>query len=104
VIWENWTSLGDAGYLGKSYNIFNAELDRWEQFWVDNQGGVIHFLGSLSEGIMDFRTEAIPGKALVRHLRFYNLGADRVRQLSEGSEDGGKTWTVEYDFTYNRVH
>lgn len=104
VIWENWTSLGDAGYSGKSYNIFNAEQNRWEQFWVDNQGEVIHFLGNLSEGIMDFRTEAAPGKALVRHLRFYNLGADRVRQLSEGSEDGGKTWTVEYDFTYNRVH
>ena len=104
VIWENWTSLGDAGYSGKSYNIFNTELNRWEQFWVDNQGEVIHFLGNLSEGIMDFRTEATPGKALVRHLRFYNLGADRVRQLSEGSEDGGKTWTLEYDFTYNRVH
>jgi hypothetical protein len=42
------------------------------------------------------------GKALIRRLRFYNLGADRVRQLSEGSEDSGKTWTVEYDFTYNR--
>jgi tetratricopeptide (TPR) repeat protein len=104
VIWENWTSLGDSGYSGKSYNIFNSELNRWEQFWVDTQGEVIHFFGNLSEGIMDFRTEAIPGKALIRHLRFYNLGADRVRQLSEGSEDGGKTWIVEYDFTYNRVH
>lgn len=104
VIWENWTSLGDSGYSGKSYNIFNAELNRWEQFWVDSQGEVIHFLGSLGAGIMDFRTDAIPGKTLIRRLRFYNLGADRVRQLSEGSEDGGKTWTVEYDFTYRRDH
>jgi tetratricopeptide (TPR) repeat protein len=104
VIWENWTSLGDSGYSGKSYNIFNAELNRWEQFWVDSQGEVIHFFGSLAAGVMDFRTGAMPGKALIRRLRFYNLGADRVRQLSEGSEDGGKTWTVEYDFTYKREH
>ena len=102
VIWENWTSLGDSAYSGKSYNIYNADLNRWEQFWVDNRGDMIHFFGSLAEGVMDFHTEPIPGKALIRRLRFYNLGTDRVRQLSEGSEDGGKTWTVEYDFTYNR--
>jgi tetratricopeptide (TPR) repeat protein len=102
VIWENWTSLGDSAYSGKSYNIFNADLNRWEQFWVDNRGDMIHFFGSLAEGVMDFRTEPIPGKALIRRLRFYHLGTDRVRQLSEGSEDGGKTWTVEYDFRYTR--
>jgi tetratricopeptide (TPR) repeat protein len=102
VIWENWTSLGESAYSGKSYNIYNVALNRWEQFWVDNQGELIHFLGALVDGVMDFHTEPIPGRALVRRLRFYDLGADRVRQLSEGSEDGGKTWTVEYDFTYNR--
>jgi len=25
-----------------------------------------------------------------------------VRQFSQGSTDGGKTWNVEYDFTYVR--
>jgi hypothetical protein len=25
-----------------------------------------------------------------------------VRQFSQRSEDGGKTWSVEYDFTYFR--
>jgi tetratricopeptide (TPR) repeat protein len=106
VIWENWTSLGDSGYAGKSYNIYNVDLKRWEQFWVDNGGDTIHFHGSLTDGVMDFYTDAIPqadGKVLTRRLRFYNLGADRVRQFSEGSTDGGKTWTVEYDFTYQRA-
>ena len=102
VIWENWTSLGASAYAGKSYNIYNADLQRWEQFWVDNRGELIHFFGSLVGGVMEFHTEPMSGKALIRRLRFYNLGADRVRQLSEGSEDSGKTWTVEYDFTYNR--
>ncbi len=106
AIWENWSSLGEPGYVGKSYNVYNADLKRWEQFWVDNQGGMIHFLGGLTDGVMDFHTEAIPqtdGKTLTRRLRFYNLGADRVRQLGEGSADGGKTWAVEYDFTYQRA-
>lgn len=105
VIWENWTSLA-GGYAGKSYNIYNASLKRWEQFWVDNVGGMIHFYGGLKDGVMDFYTDELPqpdGSKLMRHLQFFNLGPDTVRQFSQGSKDGGKTWTVEYDFTYNRV-
>lgn len=104
VIWENWTSL-NPGYEGKSYNIYNPNLKRWEQYWVDNVGGVIFFYGNLSDGVMDYFTDEIPqpdGTKLKRHLQFFNLGADKVRQFSQGSTDGGKTWSVEYDFTYNR--
>src|SRR6267143_178023 len=31
VIQENWTSAGNIGYSGKSYNIYNTALKRWEQ-------------------------------------------------------------------------
>jgi len=104
TIWENWTSLG-TGYTGKSYNVYNPNLKRWEQFWVDNAGGMIHFYGGLKDGVMDYWTEDIPqldGTKLRRHLQFYNQGPDKVRQFSQGSTDGGKTWHVEYDLTYLR--
>lgn len=104
VIWENWTSL--IGNFGKSYNTFDQNLKRWEQFWVDNQGGMIHFFGGLKDGVMDFYTDDTPqpdGTKLRRHLQFFNLAPDKVRQFSQGSTDGGKTWKVEYDFTYVRV-
>jgi hypothetical protein len=106
VIWENWTSLGQSGYSGKSYNIYNVDLKRWEQFWVDNRGDTIYFHGGLVDGVMDFSTDAVPqadGKTLTRRLRFYDLGANRVRQFSQASADAGKTWTDEYDFTYQRA-
>jgi tetratricopeptide (TPR) repeat protein len=105
VIWENWTSLGNSGYTGKSYNIYNADLKRWEQFWVDNVGGMIHFYGGIKDGAMDFYTDEIPqpdGSKLKRHLQFFSPGPDKVRQFGQGSTDSGKTWTVEYDLTYNR--
>jgi hypothetical protein len=54
---------------------------------------------------MDYWTDEIPqpsGPALKRHLQFTKLGPDKVRQFSQGSTDGGKTWTPEYDFTYVR--
>lgn len=104
AVWENWKSAGTP-YYGKSYNTYNAALHRWEQFWVDNMAGTIFFHGELKDGVMDYWTDDIPqpgGPALRRHLQFFNLGPEKVRQFSQGSRDGGKTWTVEYDLTYNR--
>lgn len=105
VIQENWTSAGNIGYSGKSYNTYNPDLHRWEQFWADNSGGMIHFYGDLKNGVMDYWTDEIPqkdGTKLKRHLQFIPSGKDQVRQFSQGSTDGGKTWHVEYDFIYNR--
>jgi len=105
VVQENWTSAGNIGYSGKSYNVYNAALKRWEQYWVDNAGGNIFFYGGLKDGVMDYWTDEITqpdGKKLKRHLQFIKLGPDTVRQFSRGSNDSGKTWFVEYDFTYNR--
>lgn len=104
VIWENWTS-GGSGYFGKSYNTYNVNLQRWEQYWVDNSAGTMFFHGNLKDGVMDYWTDDIPqpnGDKLRRHLQFFKLSPDKVRQFSQGSTDGGKTWQVEYDFTYSR--
>lgn len=104
VILENWQSNGNP-YSGKSYNIYNSSLKRWEQFWVDNVGGNIFFYGGLKDGVMDYWTDELPqpdGTKLKRHLQFFALGPDKVRQFSQGSTDNGKSWHVEYDFTYIR--
>jgi tetratricopeptide (TPR) repeat protein len=104
VILENWQSDGNP-YSGKSYNTYNAALKRWEQFWVDNSAGNIFFYGGLKDGVMDYWTDEIPqpsGPPLKRHLQFIKLSPDKVRQYSQGSTDGGKTWKPEYDFTYVR--
>ena len=105
VVQENWTSGGNSGYTGKSYNIYNRDLKRWEQYWVDSVGGNIFFYGGMKDGVMDYWTDDIPqpgGTKLKRHLQFFKLGPDTVRQFSQGSTDDGKTWHVEYDLTYHR--
>lgn len=104
VVQENWKSQSST-YAGKSYNIYNAALKRWEQYWVDNVGGNIFFYGGLKDGVMDYWTDELrqpDGTKLKRHLQFIKLGPDTVRQFSQGSSDGGKTWKVEYDFMYRR--
>lgn len=105
VVWENWTSAGSP-YFGKSYNTWNVNLKRWEQYWVDTSAGVMFFHGELKNGIMDYWTDDVPqatGGTLLRHLQFFHLGPDKVRQFSQGSTDGGKTWHTEYDLIYTRT-
>jgi len=102
VVLENWT--GGAGGTGKSFNIYNSTTKKWEQIWVDSSGNLMKFEGVLNNGVMDYYGDAVGpnGVLMKRHLQFFNQGPDKVRQFSQHSTDGGKTWTIEYDLTYLR--
>jgi hypothetical protein len=101
AILENWTSGG--GGQGKSLNAYNPDLHQWQEYWVGQDGGV-----------SDYRTSEFDGKSLrfflkdaakpqdVQRLTFTSVDASTVRQHSEGSSDGGQTWTTIYDFYYHR--
>lgn len=102
VILENWTDR--FGSQGKSFNKYNRDKKRWEQYWVDEQGSTTHFWGKLEGKNMVFHAEAPqPDEKMgERKLVFYNLGPDKLRQFSQITTDGGKTWSTEYDLTYVR--
>jgi tetratricopeptide (TPR) repeat protein len=100
VVFENWRGL--QGGSGKSFNKYNNATKEWEQFWVSDSGSTNYFQGTLVDTSMRYKLE-MPGPnggTLMRHLTFTPLEGGKVRQLSEGSTDGGKTWTTEYDFVY----
>jgi tetratricopeptide (TPR) repeat protein len=93
------------GYAGRSYNAYEPNRKRWEQFWVDNVGGVHHYAGVARDGNMYYEAEFTPPGASAptrNRMTFFNQGRDQVRQLGEQSTDGGRTWTVSYDLTYRR--
>ena len=105
VIQENWTS-SQGGYSGKSYNSYNAATGKWQQYWVDNKGGVTSYTdGRFENNKMVFLTESQPqpdGTNKIQRLSFYHLSDDHVRQHGESSLDGGKTWKTDYDLSYKR--
>ncbi|HET8644471.1 MAG TPA: DUF1579 family protein, partial [Vicinamibacteria bacterium] len=55
VIAEHYTNPG--GYAGRSLNAYDAGHKRWEQFWVDNQGGIHHYRGQARDGNMYYQAE-----------------------------------------------
>ena len=100
VVFENWRGM--TGDTGKSLNKYNNLTHEWEQFWVSDSGTTNYFKGSLVNGEMRYTLEmpTSSGGTLLRHLTFSKVSEGKVRQLSEASTDGGKTWSTEYDFVY----
>ncbi len=102
VVFENWHGL--QGGDGKSFNKYNSVSKDWEQFWVSDSGTTNYFKGSLVDGSMRYTLE-MPGPSgakFTRHLTFTPLAEGKVRQFSERSTDGGKTWATEYDLVYEK--
>ncbi|MEO8174207.1 MAG: hypothetical protein ABI581_14030 [Sediminibacterium sp.] len=105
VILENWTST-QAGYSGKSYNTFNSTTGKWQQYWVDNKGGVTeYFDGHAEKDKMILQTANLKqpnGSMLIMRMTFSKLSEDKVRQHGENSTDDGKTWKTSFDLEYRR--
>jgi tetratricopeptide (TPR) repeat protein len=92
-----------SGYGGKNLTYYDAALGKWRQTWIQG-GNVSEYLGGLNDGAMrlEGETHSRNGeKQLIREV-YYPQGTDRVRQTSEISTNGGKTWTLTYDITYTK--
>ena len=100
---ENW--WGVTGSQGKSLNLYNTSLKKWQQFWVDNGGVSTLYTGERVGNEMRFQADSVTkeGKPVKRKMTFFIQDDGKVRQVGESSVDNGKTWTVEYDLVYTRV-
>jgi hypothetical protein len=104
-ILENWT--GAQGGTGKSINTYDPATRQWQQYWVGQGGDVTHFSESTWEGkslaFLAHKLAVGATPAYLRRLTFTPLDDGSVRQHSERSIDGGKSWVDEYDLYYRRT-
>lgn len=100
---ENWTAARRS--TGKSLNSFNPSISKWQQYWVDQTGGVTEYRDSeWRDGGLSFLAHGTQpnGTPVLQRLTFSALSDSVVRQHGERSMDGGKTWSTTYDFYYHR--
>jgi hypothetical protein len=101
AVLENWT--GANGGQGKSLNAYNPLIDQWQQFWIGADGAVSEYRASRMDGAsLVFLLTAGADADSVARLSFTPLDSVTVRQHSELSSDGGKTWVTQYDLYYHR--
>lgn len=92
------------GFSGRSINFYDPVLARWRQTWADSTGNASEFVGDYRDKAMRFEgeTHAASGRKVLRRMTLFDLGNGEVRQHSEKSTDGGRTWEPHYDFKYVR--
>jgi len=102
VLLEEWT--GAQGGNGKSLNFVNLSTGKWEQQWTMDTGNSAHYVGGMRGGAMVVEGENITpaGKKNLSRMTFTPQADGTVRQMGEGSDDGGKTWRKTFDFLYRR--
>jgi len=102
AIRENWMPLSGTG--GGSLSAWNPKTGKWHQTWMDSSGAIVQFEGGLTGDTMtidgQWANVVAPGKDGVVRMRYRRNPDGSVRQWGEVTQDGGKSWSPSFDFTY----
>lgn len=103
VLLEDFKILegSSKGYRGTSISVFNPLTSTWHQTWMDNQGGNIIFTGAQKGEEKIFQTQLISGKR--SKMVFSNIEKDSFMWDWESTEDGAKTWNLNWRIYYTRI-
>jgi hypothetical protein len=103
VVQENFDGSPASPLRGLSVSSYNAGSRKWQQTWVDNQGGYLDFVGEFKDSKMVLqRSATINGKEVLQRMVWYDITKDGLLWNWERSEDKGKTWTVLWKIKYTR--
>jgi hypothetical protein len=92
---------GDSGLRGESFSIYDARRKVWHQTWVSNRGELLIIEGGLHEGRLMLAGHQLTQDNQQRGIRAYWWqDKDGVRESSESSTDGGKTWKTDFDLVF----
>jgi hypothetical protein len=107
VIQENFKVLegSSKGYLGTSLSVYNPKRKTWHQGYADNQGAYFNFVGERQGEKRIFKTEVVVvgEKQIIQRMVFYDIKENAMTWDWESSEDGGKTWKLNWRINYTRA-
>lgn len=108
TVHENFSDP-NKNYLGQSWSVYNANYKKWQQTWVDNQGGYIALTGGLVGDSMvlttterSVPTTVSPSGKIVTRMVYYSIKPDSFDWSWEASIDSGQTWKQNWLIHYKR--
>ena len=92
-------------FNGNSWSVYNVKTKKWQQTWVDNQGGYIVLSGSFENGKMELYTEpfTLNGTKVQQRMVYYNITSKNFDWNWEQTRDEGKTWKTNWKIHYERI-
>jgi hypothetical protein len=104
AIVEEFSGAPGTRLDGRSYSTFDRLTRRWKQTWVDNTGSYLDFTGGVSDGAMTFGREAqTTSSKFLQRMVFRDVKRDSLKWLWQRSDDGGRTWSTQWEIDYRRV-
>jgi hypothetical protein len=92
---------GDSGLRGESFSIYDTTRQVWHQTWVTNRGQLLVIEGGMRNGRLMLAGHQLTKDNKSREIRAYWWqDKDGVRESSESSTDGGKTWSTDFDLVF----
>ncbi|MBT8401916.1 MAG: hypothetical protein KJO98_15685 [Rhodothermia bacterium] len=103
AIQETWN--GSGGSAGSSFNFYNPQLEKWQQFWIWQNGTTLYLTGDYADGRMVLKGDSQNrnGQTVANRVTWFDNDDGTVRQLWETSTDGGETWSVAFDGLYTKT-
>ena len=103
VVLENF-STSDSSFKGTSASVYNKNLGKWQQTWVDNSGAYLDFTGEFKDSKMILSREAKRKTGEIIHTRmvYYNITKNEFDWNWEKSTDNGSTWSLMWQIHYKR--
>jgi hypothetical protein len=105
VIAENFSADGPGGaWAGKSYSMWQPQLGKWRQTWVDDGGSFLAFTGGVESGVMTLYGEPRTVKDVRVQMRmvFKDVTPDSLHWEWQRSTDEWKTSIVMMAIDYKR--
>jgi hypothetical protein len=104
AVLEEFTGAPGTPLDGRSVSTYDRLTKRWKQAWVDNTASYLDFSGGMQDGRMVFAREMQrDGKTIGQRMVFEDVQRDSLRWLWQKSQDGGKSWTTQWEIQYRRI-
>ena len=101
-ILDEYRVLGENGetfYATSTVRAYNGAAKQWELIGMDGEGGLQDFGTARKVGAemhIEQKFGVASGKVRILRIRYFNIQPDRFSWVADRSEDGGKTWTKNF--------
>ena len=77
----------------------------WHQGYADNQGAYFNLTGERQGDKRIFKTDMLKkgDNQFIQRMVFYDIKENSLLWDWESSQDGGKTWTLNWRISYKRI-
>lgn len=103
VVYEQFDGRPGMNLLGRSYSVYDPQLGKWRQTWVDNEGGYLDLVGGREGNRFELLLVRLNDQVPFKRMLFQNIAPVGFDWHWQASTDQGKSWQDSWYIRYTRL-